>query len=313
MRPEFQQRHQDYVLGPNQDSRLASVAAGATVTGIELHLDNDAPFLLRARAYRVQYASLASLSARQQVGLNALSLRYTGPLRDYRTQGYIPQGLSMPYGGQGGAWKPLYRPILYPAGSVIQVDLINTGANALTNLTLYWRGVKLFPWGMNPAYTYPQRCGVLPFVYPIAGVTSANPYGTIQNLLTSEQRILQQFQCQNDADFVFRYGQAGPSYAPYPAEVFFILRDENQKAFSNDWVHYEVLFGPSLGSYSCGGTTIPAVGTGNPTPSVMFPEVYVPKSHLLYYDVLRADSGFPGAATIPNFPVNLVGSKVYPS
>ena len=26
--PQFQQRHQDYVIGPNQDTRLASVAAG---------------------------------------------------------------------------------------------------------------------------------------------------------------------------------------------------------------------------------------------------------------------------------------------
>lgn len=307
-KPQFQQRHQDYVLGPNQDSRLASVVSNQVVTGIELQLDNDAPFLLRGRAYRVSYNSLAS---RTQLGLNTLSLRYSGPLRDFRSQGYIPQGLVMPYGGQGGAWRGLNRAILYPAGAIIQVDLVNTGPNTLTNLTLYFRGVKLFPWGMNPAYTYPPRCRMLPFVYPISGTNSGNPYGTIQNLLTSETRTLQQFQCQNDADFVFRYGQAGPSYSPFPLEVSFILRDENQKAFSNDWVHYETLFGPSLGNYPCGGTTISAVGTGNATPSCMFPEIYIPKSHLLYYDVMRADSGYVGTATIPDFPVNLVGSKVY--
>lgn len=306
---QFQQRHQDYVLGPNQDSRLASVASGQQVTNIELQLDNDAPFLLRGRAYRVAYNSLAS---RTQLGLNGLALRYSGPLRDFRSQGYIPQGLVMPYGGQGGAWKGLHRPILYPAGSIIQVDLINTSSNTLTNLTLYWRGVKLFPWGMNPAYTYPKKFRTLPFAYPIAPVTAANPYGTIQNLLTSETRTLQQFQCQNDADFVFRYGQAGPSYAPFPLEVGIILRDENQKAFSNDYVHYETLFGPTLGNYPCGGTTIKATGTGNATPSCMFPEIYVPKSHLLYYDIQRSDSGYVGTATIPNFPINLIGSKVYP-
>jgi hypothetical protein len=310
MKPRFQQRHQDYVLGPNQDSRLASVAAGQVVTGIELQLDNDAAFLLRGRAYRVSYDNLDS---RTQVGLNTLSLRYSGPLRDFRSEGYIPQGLVMPYGGQGGAWKGLQRGILYPAGSIIQVDLVNTGTSALTNLTLYWRGVKLFPWGMNPAYTYPSRCRVLPFVYPISPISSANPYGTIQNLLTAETRILQQFVCQNDADFVFRYGQAGPSFSPFPLEVGVILRDENQKAFSNDYVHYETLFGPSLGNYPCGGSTIPAVGTGNALPSCMFPEIYVPKSHILYFDIQRADSGYAGAAAIPNFPINLVGSKAYPS
>ena len=307
--PRWQQRHQDYVIGPNQDSRLASVAAGATVTGIQFQFENDAPFLLRGRAYRVSYDNLDSKS---QIGLNTLALRYSGPNRDFKGQGYIPQGLIMPYGGQGGAWKPVYPQIFYPAGSIIQLDLVNTGSAALTNLTFYFRGVKLFPWGMVPAYTYPKRFRTIPFVYPIASVTQANLTGSIQTLLTADKRLLQQFQVGNDADFVFRYGQSGPSYAPSPLEVFFILRDENQKAFSNDWVHHEVLFGPSLGNYPCGGTTIPAIGTGNSLPSCMFPELYLPANHLLYYDVMRADSGYAGAATIPNFPVNLVGSKVYP-
>ncbi len=310
MRPQFQERHQDYVLGPNQDSRLASVAPGEVVTGIQLQLDNDAPFVLRGRAYRVQYDTLAS---RTQVGLNDLSLRYSGPLRDFRQQTYIPQNLVMPFGGQGGAWKGLKQQVYYPSGGIIMVDLVNTSAtNTLTNLTLFFRGVKLFPWGMVPAYTYPPRFRCLPFEYPIAPIASYNPNGVIQNLETAETRVLQQFQCQNDADFVFRYGQAGPSYAPFPLEVGFILRDENQKAYSNDFVHYEVLFGPTLGNYPVGGSTIKAVGTGNATPSVMYPEIYVPKNHLLYYDVKRSDSGFAGTATIPSFPVNLIGSKVYP-
>ena len=309
MIPQWQQRHHDYVVGPNQDSRLASVAAGATITNIQFQLDNDAPFLLRGRAYRVQYDNLDS---RTQQGLNTLSLRYTGPNRDYTSQGYIPQNLLMPYGGQGGAWRSVYPQMVYPLGSIIQIDLVNTGAAALTNLTLYFRGVKLFPWGQVPAYTYPKRFRTIPFVYPIASVTQANLTGSIQNLLTNETRTLQQFQVGNDADFVFRYGQAGPSYSPFGLEVGFVLRDENQKAYSNDYVHYEVLFGPSGGNYNCGGTTIPAVGTGNSLPSTMFPELYIPSNHILYYDVTRADNGFAGSATIPNFPVNLIGSKVYP-
>jgi hypothetical protein len=311
MRAPFQERHQDYVLGPNQDARLASVTAGQVITGITLQLDHDAPFCLRARAMRVQYDTLAS---RTQQGLNNISLRYTGPLRDYRQQGYIPQNLVMPYGGQGGAWKGLRNQIMYPAGGAIQVDLVNTGSTTLTNLTLYWRGVKLFPWGVNPGYTYPAKCRLLPFVYPIMPVDPANnPYGVIQNLLTNETRVSQIFRCQNDADFVFRYGQAGPSFTPLPLEVFFILRDENQKPFSNDWMHYETLFGPCTGNFNCGGVTIPAIGTGNALPSVMYPEIYVPKNHILWFDVMRADNGFAGTATIPSFPVNLVGSKVYSS
>jgi hypothetical protein len=304
----FQERHQDYVLGPNQDSRLVSVAPGAVITGMTLQLDHDAPFALRARAYRVSYDTLDS---RTQQGLNTLALRYAGPLRDYRQQSFIPQNLVMPYGGQGGAWRGLGHQIVYPAGGVIQLDLVNTGANALTNLTFYFRGVKLFPWGINPAYTYPPKCRMLPFVYPIGQISTANPYGMIQNLATAETRNVQIFTCQNDADFVLRYAQAGPSFAPFPLEVFIQLLDENQKPFSNDFVHYETLFGPCLGNFNCGGTTIPAIGTGNALPSVFYPEIYVPRNHILYYNISRADSGYAGAETIPSFPINLVGSKVY--
>lgn len=311
MRPPYQERHFDYVLGPNQDPRLASVAAGAEITSINLRLDHDAPFSMRARAYRVAYDTLAS---RTQQGLNNVSVRFAGPLRDYRQQGYIPQNLVMPYGGQGGAWSPLGHEILYPAGGVIQMALVNTGATTLTNLTFYFRGVKLFPWGINPAYTYPKKCRLLPFVYPISPVVPpSNPYGTIQNLGTAETRLLQIFRCQNDADFVMRYAQAGPSYSPFPLEVGIILRDENQKAFSNDYVHYETLFGPCTGNFNCGGVTIGAIGTGNALPSVMYPEVYVPKNHILWFDIQRADSGYAGAGVIPNFPINLIGSKVYGS
>jgi hypothetical protein len=310
----IQERHFDYVLGPNQDARLAAVTAGQEITGITLRLQHDAPFVLRARAYRVQYDSLAS---RTQQGLNTLSLRYAGPMRDYRQQTYIPQNLVMPYGGQGGAWKGLGHQILYPSGGVIQLDLVNTGTTTLTNLTFYFRGVKLFPPGINPAPTYPKNCRLLPFVYPIAPITVGNPYGVVQNLLTTENalgtgpRLRQVFKCQNDADFVVRYGQAGPSFAPFPLEVGVILRDENEKPYSNDYVHYETLFGPMTGNFNCGGTTLPGVGQGNSLPSVFYPEIYVEKDHNLWYDIQRSDSGFAGAVTIPSFPINLIGSKVY--
>lgn len=304
------ERHQDYVLGPNQDPRLASVAPGAEITGLTLQLDHDAPFVLRGRAMRVQYDTLVS---RTQQGLNGISLRFAGPLRDYRQQGYIPQNLIMPYGGQGGAWSGLRHQIVYPQGGVIECAMVNTSPVTLTNLTFYFRGVKLFPPGINPAPTYPAKCRMLPFVYPIMPVTTTNPYGVVQNLAVNETRVLQIFRCQNDADFVFRYGQAGPSFAPFALEVGVILRDENQKPFSNDYVHYETLFGPCLGNFNCGGLTIPAIGSGNALASIMYPEIYVPKDHILWFDIQRADGGFAGTASIPSFPINLIGSKVYHS
>ena len=309
--PQFQARHQDYVVGPNQDPRLASVAPGQLITGIEFQTDTDAPFLLRGRAYRVSYDSIASHT---QLGLQNVAMRFAGPDQDFRSRVLVPQGLVMPYGGQSAAWKPVYPQIFYPARSTMTIEVQNLDpTNTLTNLTLYWRGVKLYPWGRNEP-TYPRRMEMTQYAYGINRLTPqpiTNPTEAIQNLLTSDLRYTQTFQVKNDADFVVRSLQAGPSYPPLGLEVFLVLRDENQKAYSNDWMHFEVLCGPSTGNYQSGAAgSIPAIGTGNALPGVLFPEFYLPANHVMYYDVMRADSGYAGAATIPNFPVQLFGSRV---
>ena len=309
--PQFQQRHQDYVIGPNQDLRLASVAAGQAVTNIQFQFDPDAPFLLRGRAYRVQYDTLAS---RTQVGIQNVTMKMSGPDQDFRSTVEVPQNLVMAYGGQSAAFKPVYPQIMYPARSTVTINVKNTGTSTLTNLTLYLRGVKLFPWGSNPAYTYPKRCRLLNYVYPLnyVNLSTANPTGAIQNLATSDTRLVQPFTIKPDSGFAIRALQAGPSYAPFALETFLILRDENQKAYSNDWVHFEVFCGPSGGNYQTGSAgSLGAVGTGNSQPGTLFPEIYLPPQHMLYFDIQRNDSGFAGAATIPNFPVNLLGSRVY--
>jgi hypothetical protein len=153
----------------------------------------------------------------------------------------------------------------------------------------------------------------IPFVYPIQPIDQAlNPSGSIQNLLVTETRLRQIFQNEQNTDFVVRYGQAGPSFAPLGLEVFVTLRDENEKPYSNAPVHVECLFGPSAGLYVTGGGAIPAVGTGNAVFPTFFPEFYIPARHQLLYDIVRADGGYAGAATIPNYPINLIGSKVTP-
>lgn len=310
--PQFQQRHQDYVIGPNQDGRLASVAPGQVIAGIEFQTDPDAPFLLRGRAYRVAYDTLAS---RTQVGLQDVAWRWSGPDQDFRSTVRVPQNLQMAFGGQSAAWKPVYPQIVYPARSTITMEVANLGASTLTNLTLYLRGVKLFPFGINPAYTYPKRCRMTQYGYPINYQNPPdpnNPTGAVQNLLTTDTRLLQTFQVKNTGDFVCRTLQAGPSYAPFALEVGLILRDENRKAYSNDYVHFEVLAGPSGGNYQTGASgSIGAIGTGNALPGVLFPEFYLPANHVMYYDIKRADAGYAGTATIPNFPVVLLGSRVY--
>jgi hypothetical protein len=310
MTPQFQERHQDYVINSTMDSRLASIAPGQLITNIELQMDVDAPFLLRGRAYRVQYNTAASHT---QVGIQNVSLRFSGPTQDFRSAVPVPQGLQMAYGGQSAAWKPVYPEIYYPANSTMLVDVLNTSPSAtLTNLSLYFRGVKLFPWGVNPGYTYPSKCALANWVYPIVQPSTTNPYGTIQTLAVTDPRLLLTWQNQPDTDFVLRALQAGPSYAPFGFEVFITLRDENRKAFSNQPVHFEVLCGPSTGNYQTGASgSIGAIGTGNSAPGIIYPEIYVPAQHLLYYDITRSDGSITGAASIPNFPVNLIGCKVY--
>src|SRR5258707_297237 len=138
----LQQRHFDYVLGPNQDSRLKSVAAGAVLTEVLLETDSDAPFVLTGKAVRHAYTSTLN-----QANLAGLKTRWTGPTRDYRQQGYILESLQCAYYGQFGNPKPIVPGIVYPPRSILMLDLINTGANTITNLSFYFRGFKLFPMG----------------------------------------------------------------------------------------------------------------------------------------------------------------------
>ena len=104
MRPPLQERSHIYVLGPNQDARLASVAAGAVLEKVKLTLDTDAPFSLRGRAVRQAYDA-----ALTQSGLAGVATRWTGPAQDYyRQQTFIPERLQMANFGQvGNPWRDL--------------------------------------------------------------------------------------------------------------------------------------------------------------------------------------------------------------
>lgn len=302
---QYQERHQDYVIDSSIDARLASIAAGASVDNIQLQLDPDAPFLLRSRAYRVKYDTLAS---RTQVGIQNLGMRLAGADRNYFSTDYIPMNLVGPYGGQGGCPIPQFPQVAYPASGLLTVDIINYGATTLTELELYFRGVKLFSPGSIPSYTYPPKCALESYSYPISPVS---PYG-VTNLLATDSRILQPFTVKPDSDFVVRAIQAGPSYSPFGLEVYITLRDQDQKPYSNLPVHFEILAGPSIANFQSGsGGTTTAVGTGNALPGLLYPEIYVPASHQLFYDIERNDGSFAGAQTIPNFPITLIGARVY--
>lgn len=304
MTAPFQQRHHDYVLGPNQDPRLASVAAGAEITGLKFRFDTDAPFELRSRAVRMAYTDTLD-----QNGLQYVSTRWTGPAQDYRQQGLVPETLQLVNFGQVGNPKPLFRPVRYPANGVLQIDILNSGPAAITNLTFFWRGVKLFPWGAVPAYSYPPGFASLSFAYPIQQLA----------LTPTDFRQNQIFQVKADADFVLRAGQAT---APHLTEVergtsifaecSIVLKDWNGKPYSNDFVPLDILFGSAAwpSTFPLGATPafIAPFGVGPAAPGLLYPEIYVPRNHQLWYDIQRADTT---ATASEDVTINLIGSKVF--
>jgi hypothetical protein len=294
------ERHFDYVLGPDQDARLASVAAGQTLD-LQLGLDSDAPFLLRSRAMRVKYDS-----SRRQTGLNHLLLKWANAEHKWQSQDFIRQSLLGPYFGQIGNPIPVYPEVPYPRQAAIRVQLTNDGASAMTNLSLYFRGVKLYSPGAVKAYTYPEKFGVLPYVYPQTQITSLP--------VTTNGPVRYTFLVKTDADFVLRGGQAGLPFSETPVnEVFITMKDEDEKPYSNSPVHIDVLFGNShMGTAYPAGTSagVAPVGGGPNSIGLFFPEIYIPKNHLIYFDITRADASYQNAAAV-TLPIQFHGMKVF--
>lgn len=307
MTPGFVERHQDYVLGPNQDGRLATVRAGQTITGLAIVTDPEAPFLLRSRAMYVTYDAEG-----RQTGLNQLRLRWAGPDRDYRSEDFIRANLPGPFFGQIGNPIPVSPQVFYPRQSAITVDVQNTGTTDITNLFLYFRGVKLFAPGAVKSYPYPPRFAGLNYVYPARKNTTTGGLQGIFNFpaVGGPQRYF--FQCKADADFVLRAGQSGGTFeSAVPHEVFITLRDEDEKSYSNDGVQWEILFGNSnMGNiYPYGGGNYFPNYVGPVSPGILYPEIYVPANHLLSLDVVRNDLNI-GQETV-DLPLQFWGQKVF--
>ena len=302
MTPGLVQRHHDYVLGPNQDGRLASIAAGQLIEGLVLKLDLDAPFILRSRACRIQ-----SDAEGGQLALEGLLLRWARPDRNFQSQNLIRQSLVGPYFGQVGNPMPVSPQVVYPRGGQILVDVLNDGSGALTNLSLYFRGSKLYSPGDVKSYGYPSTFGGMPFAYPQGQYSDTDGLTLVRNVAPIQAPLRQTFKVKGDADFVFRAGQAGNPFSGAPLlEVFATLKDEDEKPYSNDAIHIDILFGNSGANQGFGSVTI---GGGPNLPGVFYPEIYLPKNHLMYMDVSRNDT--VGRPATENIPFTFIGQKVF--
>ncbi len=319
---ELQRRFFVYVLGPNQDPRLASVAAGAVLTEILLEMDSDAPFVLTGRSVCPDFGipeGSPNAPTDALVSLPGLKTTWTGPTRDYRhsggaaaTRSYMLESLQMAYYGIGGNPKPIVPGIVYPPGSILALDLFNVSSFPQTNLCFYWWGYKLFPKGSFPAYSYPKRMATQSFAYPV-----------FQSQMVNEIRRNQIFTVKQDADFVLRGGQSflfDDSAAAHPFQnVSVVLKDFNKQPYMNDFVPLPILFGGGNYLPACpfGVTPVgaavtwhytPLFGTGPSAPGLIYPEIYIPKNQQLLYDIQRRDQTGVLARDVS---FNLIGAKVF--
>jgi hypothetical protein len=292
----YQERHQDYVW------TLPTIPAGQQLVQ-PFQFDPDAPFVLRSLAARIPYDANGT-----QTALASVSLRWSGPVQDYRHQSVVPVGLLMgPYFGQYGNPMPVYPEVQFPASGTTWLQVANSGANPLVGLQVFMRGVKRGRPGQWATYTYPAKMRTIPFSYPFL----------VSSLAVTEPGRKGVFQVQSNGDFVFRAGQAGRVFAPQTYEVFLTLKDSNDYPYSNAPVHVDVLFGQSAGraAYPVGSAPllVPPIGPGASAPGLIYPEIYLPQDHILLYDIVRNDAAYVGLGAVTcDFPLNFMGSKVIP-
>lgn len=316
MAVKYVERFQIYVLN------VGNLAAGATVEDIPLPFDTDAPFELRGRGGRIQNDPRYF-----QAGMNALSVRYRDALGRYCSDSPVPWPHDVPGSGLGGAWGPVYPGKFYPVKSVLNTTIANTGPGAvdLTNLQMYYVGVKKFP-ATHPWVSFPQKCSPLPFKYTW-WAKSPGVFIPTQNTLlpanTGNSFRQQVLNIQNDADFCLLGGQCGifgVSSLPYfYSELFINLMDQDLKPFMSSPVHVDWLFGSphqsviategdyylpngsqsnfqSLAQISATGLypgLTPNVGPHHP--GLFYPQIYIPANQQVYFDLFRNDAQFTTA------------------
>lgn len=313
---------------------VGNLSAGSSVEDIPLPFDTDAPFELRGRGGRCQNDPRFF-----QAGMNALSVRYRDALGKYTSDAPIPWNLDIPGGGLGGAWKPVYPGKPYPIRSSLSTTIYNTGPGAvnLTNLQLYYVGVKKFP-ASRPWASFPVHFSPLPFKYSWWAQAVRQGFNATEVALippsTTGSWDNQVLQIQNDADFALLGGQVGV-FGVYGTpwfyqELFINLKDQDNKPYMSSPVHVDWLFGsphqsvvategdyylpngsqsnfqsltPLAGGFAPGMT--PLVGPYHP--GLVYPQIYIPANQVLLFDLFRNDAGFTTA-----YDQNGAGTPIVP-
>lgn len=193
----------------------------------------------------------------------------------------------------------------------------NATDEPLVNAQLLFRGSKLFRDGAISEAAYPARFAPFPGMLnvPVVGLAasgSASLFG-----VAAAQSLGNQLSIGNDADFVVQYAACDPftvlvDGGPVSAgsgtftNVYVQMRDESGKTYSNVPIHVNDLMGQGIPSPS---------GAGAQDDSILFfpglftPEIYIPRRHVLYFDVYRFDD--PSAGPV-DLQFRFAGTKVFP-
>ncbi len=295
MSDTFQFRHYDYVLP------IASLAAGEQKR-LPLQIETDSSFILRGRAVHVR-TDVAGYEG-QALALADYFDRFTGPDNDDLADGLTRFYAQSRILGQYGLFLPVREPVIYPAGSTMYVDVLNNGSTDLERLELYFRGQKVFAPGVLPCFTYPEKMITRPYDIPIS-----------VNLPMCAVRRDQRMQVPSWADFVFRslsIGAFDPVAEPGdPAnlyyQVYVQLKDPDGRTYSNLPVHVDTAYG-AAGSLQAGATQ--AQSFGNWIPPLLAPEIYLPATTYLNFDLYRSDT-FVGGLNDITMWLNFSGALVW--
>jgi hypothetical protein len=80
-------------------------------------------------------------------------------------------------------------------------------------------------------------------------------------------------------------------------------------------VHLDVYGGATQNNiiFDLAGSTVQAIGTGPSIPNVFFPELYVPRNQVLFYDIMRLDAAFPPSQmpAVIDYPITFIGAKAF--
>jgi hypothetical protein len=290
----MQERFQIYQL------TIPELPAGG-LENVALPLDSDAPFALRRIRSR-------------NIGLNGW--RFQRPDKTYqssflRTDWLVPvSSAALPFPTHG---MPVYPQEVYPANGQIVVDVGNATGQPITNARLIFYGSKLFADRAIAPQLYPAKMSPLPFINPRTDADGNNagpltvPLAASATLPATFRDL--QLRIQQDADFAIRYMVADPfnfnvegGAVPlgdmrFPmsnnySELYVLLKDQNKKAYMNEPVHINDVFGQAAPANPGAGTDNISVGPA--FPGLVTPELIVERQHSLYFDVFRYDLvGFP--------------------